>query len=38
VRDVTRYPGMSDCLRISVGSKGDHTRLLAVLGVHEAAA
>jgi histidinol-phosphate aminotransferase len=38
VRNVSRYPGMTGCLRISVGSQADHLRLLAALGVHEQAA
>ena len=38
VRNVTHYRGMSDCLRISIGSPNDHARLLAALGVREAAA
>ena len=38
VRNVSHYPGMADCLRISVGSPADHARLLAALGVREAAA
>ncbi|HEX7338896.1 MAG TPA: histidinol-phosphate transaminase [Rhodanobacteraceae bacterium] len=31
VRDVTRYPGLADCLRISVGSAQDNAQLLQVL-------
>jgi histidinol-phosphate aminotransferase len=38
VRNVSRHPGMTDCLRISVGSESDHRRLFAALGVREAAA
>lgn len=38
VRNVSHYPGMADCLRISVGSRSDHARLLAALGVREEAA
>lgn len=38
VRNVSHYPGMPDCLRISVGSDADHARLLAALGVREQAA
>jgi len=38
VRNVTRYRGLQDCLRISVGSPSDHARLLAALGLREAAA
>jgi histidinol-phosphate aminotransferase len=38
VRNVSRYPGMAGCLRISVGSQSDHARLLAELGVREEAA
>jgi histidinol-phosphate aminotransferase len=38
VRNVSRYPGMTGCLRISVGSPADHLRLLAALGVQEQAA
>ena len=38
VRNVSHYPGMTDCLRISVGSESDHRRLFAALGVREEAA
>ena len=32
VRDATRYPGLADCLRISVGTPAENRRLLDVLG------
>ncbi len=38
VRNVSHYPSMADCPRISVGSPSDHARLLAALGVREEAA
>jgi histidinol-phosphate aminotransferase len=38
VRNVSHYPGMAGCLRISIGSQSDHARLLAELGVREEAA
>jgi histidinol-phosphate aminotransferase len=38
VRNVSHYPGMANCLRISVGSDADHARLLDALGVREQAA
>lgn len=31
VRDVTRYPGLHDCLRISVGTPQENQQLLALL-------
>lgn len=31
VRDVTRYPGLRDCLRISVGTPQENQQLLALL-------
>ncbi|MCQ4165397.1 histidinol-phosphate transaminase [Tahibacter harae] len=38
VRDVTRYPGLHDCLRISVGTPQENQQLLALLrGMAEAA-
>ena len=38
VRDVSRYPGLADCLRITVGTPQENTQLLAALGLREAAA
>jgi len=38
VRNVTHYRGLHDCLRISVGSRSDHARLFAALGLREEAA
>jgi len=38
VRNVSHYPSMAGCLRISVGSPSDHARLLAALGAREEAA
>lgn len=38
VRDVSRYPGLNDCLRITVGTPAENTALLAGLGLREAAA
>ena len=38
VRNVSHYPSMGGCLRISVGSPSDHARLLAALGVRVEAA
>ncbi|MGH8122333.1 MAG: histidinol-phosphate transaminase, partial [Rudaea sp.] len=38
VRDVSRYPGLIDCLRITVGTPAENTALLAGLGLREAAA
>jgi histidinol-phosphate aminotransferase len=38
VRDVSHYPALAGCLRISVGSEADHDRLLAALDVREVAA
>jgi histidinol-phosphate aminotransferase len=38
VRDVSRYPGLSDCLRITIGTPQENTKLLAALGLREAVA
>ena len=38
VRDVSRYPGLTDCLRITVGTPAENTALLAGLGLREVAA
>ena len=38
VRDVSRYPGLADCLRITVGTPHENAQLLAALGLREAAA
>jgi histidinol-phosphate aminotransferase len=38
VRDVSHHAALTDCLRISVGSDGDHRRLLTALGLREEAA
>ncbi|MDR3385883.1 MAG: histidinol-phosphate transaminase [Rudaea sp.] len=38
VRDVGGYPGLTDCLRISIGAPDENTRLLASLQAREAAA
>jgi histidinol-phosphate aminotransferase len=38
VRDVSRYPGLGDCLRITVGTPAENTALLAGLGLREVAA
>lgn len=38
VRDVGRYPGLRDCLRISVGTPEENTRVLDVLAKQEAPA
>jgi len=38
VRDVSRYPSLDGCLRITVGSEVDHERLLAALARQEATA
>lgn len=38
VRDVTRYRGLADCLRISVGTPEENRALLAVLRAREEAA
>jgi histidinol-phosphate aminotransferase len=32
VRDVSRVPGLEDCLRVSVGSESDNQRFLAAMG------
>lgn len=38
VRDVSRYSGLDNCLRITVGTPAENTALLAALGLREAAA
>lgn len=38
VRDVSGYPGLANCLRISIGTPQENTRLLAALGACEAVA
>ena len=38
VRDVGRYPGLRDCLRLSVGTPAENARLIAALGAAEVAA
>lgn len=38
VRDVGRYPGLSDCLRITIGTPQENTTMLAAIGLREAAA
>lgn len=38
VRDVSRYPGLADCLRITVGSPQENATLLGALGLREVAA
>jgi histidinol-phosphate aminotransferase len=38
VRDVSRYPGLMNCLRISIGTPQENDRLLAALSTCEAAA
>ena len=38
VRDVGRYPGLSDCLRLSIGSREENSRLLNCLTGREASA
>jgi len=38
VRDVSQYPQLADCLRISVGSDADHRELAQALGLREEAA
>lgn len=37
VRDVTRYPGLRDCLRISIGTRQDNDRVLAVMQAMDSA-
>jgi len=38
VRDVSRYPGLADCLRITIGTPQENAILLRSLGLREAAA
>ena len=38
VRDVSRYPGLSDCLRLSIGTREENSRLLDVLVRNEVSA
>lgn len=38
VRDVSSYPGLVNCLRISIGTAEENLRLLSALGASEAAA
>ncbi len=38
VRDVSHYPQLADCLRITIGSPQENTTLLAALGLREVAA
>jgi len=38
VRDVGRYPGLADCLRITIGTPQENATLLGALGLQEAAA
>lgn len=38
VRDVSHYPGLNGCLRITVGMPAENTALLSALGLREAAA
>ena len=38
VRDVGRYPGLSDCLRFSIGTREENSRLLDVLVRNEVSA
>ncbi|HEX7341687.1 MAG TPA: histidinol-phosphate transaminase [Rhodanobacteraceae bacterium] len=38
VRDVGRYPGLSGCLRISIGSAQENARLMCALGAREVVA
>jgi histidinol-phosphate aminotransferase len=37
VRDVSRYTGLADCLRISIGTAADNDRVLAALAARAAA-
>lgn len=37
VRDVSRYPGLAGCLRISIGNDAENARLLSALRIREAA-
>jgi histidinol-phosphate aminotransferase len=38
VRDVSHYPGLAGCLRITIGSPQENAQLFAALGLREAAA
>lgn len=38
VRDVGRYPGLADCLRITIGTPQENTAVLGALGLRENAA
>ncbi len=38
VRDVGRYPGLSNCLRLSIGTREENSRLLDVLVCNEVSA
>ncbi len=38
VRDVSRYPGLADCLRITVGTPRENAAVLGALGLQEAVA
>jgi histidinol-phosphate aminotransferase len=38
VRDVGRYPGLADCLRITIGSPQENAIVLEALGLQQAAA
>jgi histidinol-phosphate aminotransferase len=38
VRDVSSYPGLANCLRISIGTPQENARLLSALGACEAVA
>ncbi len=38
VRDVSRYPQLEGCLRITIGTPNENAQLLAALGLREAAA
>ena len=38
VRDVGRYPGLADCLRITIGTPQENATLLGALGLQAAAA
>lgn len=38
IRDVSRYPSLEDCVRITVGSPPENSRLLEVVGAPPAAA
>jgi histidinol-phosphate aminotransferase len=38
VRDVSHYPQLDGCLRITIGTPAENAQLLAALGLREAAA